>query len=162
MYGNVSPIGALALTLSAATLLVGLIRMGVTFSDVRRLSSRRERDSITDALTGLGNRRRLLSDLGELLDGPANNGNGQVRPHLLTLFDLDGFKSYNDAFGHPAGDELLARLGRNLDGAVAPWGRAYRLGGDEFCAVFAPGDLDPGAVVAAAVAALTEQGRASR
>ena len=51
------------------------------------------------------------------------------------LFDLDGFKTYNDTFGHPAGDALLAHLGAKLAAAVAPYGEAYRLGGDEFCAV---------------------------
>jgi two-component system cell cycle response regulator len=54
------------------------------------------------------------------------------------FFDLNGFKRYNDTIGHPAGDALLARLGRRLaaraEGAGAA-GRAYRLGGDEFCAL---------------------------
>ena len=54
------------------------------------------------------------------------------------LFDLDGFKSYNDTFGHPAGDALLAHLGTKLAASVAPYGEAYRLGGDEFCAVRRP------------------------
>jgi diguanylate cyclase (GGDEF)-like protein len=54
-------------------------------------------------------------------------------PCLLMLFDLDGFKGYNDSFGHLAGDALLQRLGHALGGAVARDGRAYRLGGDEFC-----------------------------
>ena len=54
-------------------------------------------------------------------------------PWLLAIFDLDGFKGYNDAFGHPAGDALLARLGGKLAAATAGHGRCYRLGGDEFC-----------------------------
>ena len=55
---------------------------------------------------------------------------------LLTLFDLNGFKNYNDTFGHPAGDALLVRLGSALADAVAPFGaRAYRPGGDEFCVI---------------------------
>ena len=52
---------------------------------------------------------------------------------MLVLLDLDGFKSYNDSFGHPAGDSLLVRLGARLDEVARPYGRAYRLGGDEFC-----------------------------
>ena len=55
---------------------------------------------------------------------------------MLTLFDLNGFKNYNDTFGHVAGDALLLRLGRALAVAVAPFdGRAYRPGGDEFCVI---------------------------
>ena len=59
-------------------------------------------------------------------------------PHVLLLFDLDGFKNYNDSYGHPAGDALLARLGSRLAAATAADGGAYRIGGDEFC-VLAPG-----------------------
>jgi diguanylate cyclase (GGDEF)-like protein len=55
---------------------------------------------------------------------------------VLTMFDLNGFKNYNDNFGHPAGDALLLRLGRALQEAVGPFaGRAYRPGGDEFCVI---------------------------
>ena len=66
-------------------------------------------DATTDALTGLGNRRQLTTDLAAhvaALD-PA-------RPVTLTMFDLDGFKRYNDTFGHPAGDQLLVRLATRL------------------------------------------------
>ena len=52
---------------------------------------------------------------------------------LLALYDLNGFKDYNDRFGHPAGDALLERLGTRLRDVVAPAARAYRMGGDEFC-----------------------------
>jgi diguanylate cyclase (GGDEF)-like protein len=49
------------------------------------------------------------------------------------LFDLNGFKGYNDTFGHPAGDALLIRLAGALAAAMAQHdGTAYRLGGDEF------------------------------
>ena len=49
-------------------------------------------------------------------------------PRVFALFDLDGFKAYNDSFGHPAGDSLLTELAERLQAAVAPDGRAYRLG----------------------------------
>ena len=51
----------------------------------------------------------------------------------LVLLDLDGFKIYNDTYGHPAGDALLARLGHRLAAATGDGVAAYRLGGDEFC-----------------------------
>src|SRR5262249_37900339 len=50
-------------------------------------------------------------------------------------FDLNGFKRYNDTFGHPAGDALLTRFAGKLEAAVGDTGTCYRLGGDEFCAV---------------------------
>ena len=53
----------------------------------------------------------------------------------MLLFDLNGFKRFNDTFGHPAGDELLAELGGRLRAAVGDDGFAYRFGGDEFCVV---------------------------
>jgi diguanylate cyclase (GGDEF)-like protein len=52
---------------------------------------------------------------------------------VLVLFDLNGFKQYNDAFGHPAGDALLQRLATKLRSALSEDAAAYRLGGDEFC-----------------------------
>ena len=49
------------------------------------------------------------------------------------LYDLNGFKRYNDTYGHPAGDALLERLSGRLNAIVSPHGTAYRMGGDEFC-----------------------------
>ena len=103
----------------------------------------------TDSLTGLGNRRILLPDLEIALHQPGGR---------LVLFDLDGFKSYNDSFGHHAGDALLVRLGHRLQDAVARAGSAYRLGGDEFCVLVSGPDAD--ATCAAAVEALAERGEA--
>jgi diguanylate cyclase (GGDEF)-like protein len=71
------------------------------------------------------------------------------------FFDLDGFKAYNDSFGHAAGDALLRRLGERLRAAVTDSGRAYRLGGDEFCALLRDRS-DAG--VERAAAALSESG----
>ena len=93
-----------------------------------------------------------MLDLEEAIEGG--------RPHAFSLFDLDGFKAYNDSFGHPAGDALLCRLGENLAAAVQPSGSAYRLGGDEFC-VLAPIEGPSGdGVVAVGSAALSEAGKA--
>jgi diguanylate cyclase (GGDEF)-like protein len=109
--------------------------------------------SMTDALTGIPNRRKLKGDLEEKLKVAS-----PARPVLLLLFDLNGFKAYNDTFGHPAGDALLVRLARALEQAMAAHGGcAYRLGGDEFC-ILAPVPGDRAAVIAAASEALTERG----
>ncbi|MDX6438099.1 MAG: hypothetical protein QOF45_682 [Gaiellaceae bacterium] len=105
--------------------------------------------STTDVLTELGNRRRLLADLDEAMSEPGMK---------LTFFDLDGFKAYNDTFGHQAGDVLLTRLGRRLHSAVCEAGTAYRLGGDEFCILVSGPSAD--AAHAAAIEALNEHGDA--
>ncbi|MEK6227923.1 MAG: diguanylate cyclase [Actinomycetota bacterium] len=105
--------------------------------------------AMTDILTDLPNRRRLMADLETAVD------DGQAR---LALFDLDGFKAYNDTFGHLAGDALLTRLGHALREAVGQAGVAYRLGGDEFC-VLAYGAASA-ATIEVAVEALAERGGA--
>ena len=56
------------------------------------------------------------------------------------IYDLNGFKRYNDTFGHPAGDALLTRLARKLEVALGSSGTCYRLGGDEFCTLAADAD----------------------
>ena len=109
--------------------------------------------AMTDALTGLGNRRRLSDDLTSAFTDAAHRG-----PSVLLLFDLDGFKSYNDTFGHLAGDELLTRLGSRLRSAADGAGRAYRLGGDEFCAHLTLNGADPDVLIRNVAAALTETG----
>ena len=72
------------------------------------------------------------------------------------IFDLDGFKAYNDTFGHPAGDALLARVGSRLDATVGDRGDAYRIGGDEF--VVTTAEADGESVLEAARVALGERG----
>jgi two-component system, cell cycle response regulator len=78
---------------------------------------------------------------------------------LLAFFDLDGFKNYNDTFGHAEGDLLLQRLSHKLAHVVGTRGVAYRLGGDEFCVVapLASGD-DGDALVVSCVESLCEVG----
>jgi two-component system, cell cycle response regulator len=120
------------------------------FGENRRLLGESRAEARTDPLTGLGNRRRLIEDLTRLID----RGNEQS---LFALFDLDGFKAYNDSFGHPAGDALLEKMARNLEGAFSSDGAAYRLGGDEFC-ILVPMEATRGEPIAAASAALSEQG----
>jgi diguanylate cyclase (GGDEF)-like protein len=110
-------------------------------------------EALTDALTGLGNRRALTRRLDERLAGMRPD-----RPVVLALFDLDGFKHYNDTFGHPAGDALLVRLGSSLAGFMASRGDVFRMGGDEFCALFEPGPDGVAPTVEGAARALSEHG----
>jgi two-component system cell cycle response regulator len=125
--GALVSISPVAVALAAATGVLVVWRTSLAFAENRRLLDSSRREAVTDALTGLRNRRALVSDLADAASRAA-----QDAPVTLALFDLDGFKLYNDTFGHPAGDALLAGLGERL-AAVAGPARAYRAGGDEFC-----------------------------
>jgi diguanylate cyclase (GGDEF)-like protein len=109
--------------------------------------------ALTDALTKLGNRRKLATDLDQRLPGASAE-----TPLVLVMFDLDGFKSYNDTFGHLAGDAVLARLGGKLASAIASYGTAYRLGGDEFCVLVSPQPEELQTVLSLAAEGLEERG----
>jgi diguanylate cyclase (GGDEF)-like protein len=115
-------------------------------------------EAVTDALTGLGNRRALIADLeARLADADAGH------ELMLALFDLDGFKEYNDTFGHPSGDALLARLGDRLSCALeGEVGAAYRMGGDEFCVLVVCERRAGARIAARAARALSETGEAFR
>jgi PAS domain S-box-containing protein/diguanylate cyclase (GGDEF)-like protein len=109
-----------------------------------------EHQALHDALTGLANRRKLYVDVERALNA------GDDSTFAIGIFDLDGFKAYNDVFGHPAGDTLLARLGRRLSDAMGGQGTAYRMGGDEFCVFTWAEKADE--LIEAARVALCDQG----
>jgi diguanylate cyclase (GGDEF)-like protein len=113
------------------------------------------RELTTDDLTGLRNRRALIDDLPRVCQRAS-----EEHPAYVWFFDLNGFKSYNDSFGHLAGDSLLSRLGARLREAVGRHGSVYRLGGDEFCALVTAPVADPHALFLQAREALSEQGGA--
>lgn len=135
--GSAGDLNAMAISLAAASLLAVLARLLLTHRANMRMLGLSRVEARTDSLTGLGNRRALSTDLADALD-PDAQGHGGVT--TLALFDLDGFKHYNDSFGHPSGDALLARLGARLAQAVDGHGRAYRMGGDEFCVLLERSD----------------------
>ena len=114
-------------------------------------------EALSDVLTGLGNRRALMADLDAAF---ADQTPRPGRRAVLALFDLDGFKEYNDSFGHPAGDELLARLGERLRITIGGLGTAYRMGGDEFCVLANLNGDDGEAISGLAAAALSDDGEA--
>jgi len=143
-------VGKLPVALAAAALAVMIARMSIALE----LLARSRRQALADDLTGLGNRRLLMRDLERRLAPAASQ-----QPFTLALFDLDGFKRYNDTFGHPSGDALLVRLAVRLAEAVAP-GTAYRMGGDEFCAIVEGQDSEAAATLELAEKALSVRGDA--
>ena len=145
--------------LAGATVLTAVARLALSFRENGRLLRDLHGEVITDALTGLGNRRKLLQDLDQALEQALRRDSESPKRVLFALYDLDGFKSYNDSFGHPAGDALLERLGRHLALAVSDGGSAYRLGGDEFCILVADGPHSETETVERARAALSEEGK---
>jgi diguanylate cyclase (GGDEF)-like protein len=108
-----------------------------------------------DELTGLANRRKLLFDLERALALAQSDASQE---HVLIIYDLNGFKRYNDTFGHLAGDALLQRLGGKLAQAVDPPGSSYRLGGDEFCVLAALPAEALETLIDATTTALSEDG----
>lgn len=149
-FGELSTVASV---LATATLALVILRLAVTLAENQRRLATSRREAHTDALTRLGNRRRLAHDLEEELEHALVGSQG-----ALLLFDLDGFKAFNDRFGHPAGDALLARLGDALRKAVRDGARAYRLGGDEFCVLVPAGSPDLTAIERDASGALRERG----
>ena len=152
---------------SAAVLLLLLIsfaflhrRTARARATAERLAEENERllgvsrqEALTDALTGLPNRRSLMRDLLAHLDEATSD-----RQLMLALFDLDGFKQYNDTYGHPAGDTLLSRLGSSLGASLTGRGTAYRMGGDEFCVLAPVAAEEVDEIVALAAEGLSEHG----
>jgi two-component system, cell cycle response regulator len=141
-------VNVVAVGLAVTALALVLARMAAALRENHALLASSRIEAATDPLTGLSNRRSLEIELAAVLHADA--------PHALLLLDLNGFKAYNDSYGHGAGDILLRRLGAALARAVDRGG-AYRIGGDEFC-VLAPLDDDLEAFSERCAAALGTHG----
>ncbi|TAG02939.1 MAG: EAL domain-containing protein [Betaproteobacteria bacterium] len=102
---------------------------GVIHDVTQERSAQRELEvrSLTDPLTELGNRLRFKSDVLKLIDSDTS--------FVLTLIDLDRFKSINDAEGHHAGDQFLIEIASRLRTGARANESVYRLSGDEFVVV---------------------------
>ena len=153
VWSSFHPVGVLAIALATSSLLVVMCRLAMTWRENSSLLRASQDEAMTDVLTGLGNRRALAADLERRIARASAE-----HEFTLVMFDLDGFKRYNDNFGHPAGDSLLQRLGRNLASQLEGSGTGYRMVGDEFCVLIdAHGDPSESSAEASA-AALSEHG----
>jgi two-component system cell cycle response regulator len=145
---------ALTTVLWSATMLAVIGRLALSLRENKRLLEQVQ----TDRLTGLGSQARLQMDL------EARARHSLNRPLTVILLDLNGFKRYNDTFGHPAGDKMLRLMGQRLRAASGAGTTAYRLGGDEFVLLVEGGVVDHGlaerdAVAVRAAEALTSRGK---
>ncbi len=103
-----------------------------------------ERLSVTDALTGLLNRRYIEARLEE----EVKRSNRHGFPMSLLMIDVDHFKAYNDEFGHPAGDEALRIVGNVIRETLRGADVAARVGGEEFAILLPQTQADEAAVIA--------------
>jgi diguanylate cyclase (GGDEF)-like protein/putative nucleotidyltransferase with HDIG domain len=109
-----------------------------------QLYTRAEQRARIDELTGLFNRRHFEERLKEEIARHSRYGD----MFSLLLLDLDNFKTYNDIYGHPAGDILLSQIGKTIKGSVRGADQAFRYGGDEFAVILPQAAVDDAHVVA--------------
>lgn len=112
----------------AATAALVVILAAISAYQVERQRCALELAAATDALTGVGNRRKMDADLRQAAELAAR---GSPLPAVLVL-DIDHFKSINDRFGHEAGDRVLSEFAQLISHAVRQSDRVYRMGGEEF------------------------------
>jgi diguanylate cyclase (GGDEF)-like protein len=130
--------------------------MAVSLREQRAVNESREHQAVTDELTGLGNRRRLLDELEGALAALPQGGAASGALALL-LIDLDHFKEINDSFGHQTGDALLRQIGPRIRQVVRRNDLVARLGGDEFAVLLYGADAYKATTVARRITKLLEE-----
>ena len=105
--------------------LAGWIKLEIQQAELRNAA-------FTDSLTGAWNRRYFT----RYLDAAIIQSRIARQPLTVMLFDIDGFKHYNDTYGHAAGDEILVETVKLLKSVIRPSDRVCRVGGDEFAVIF--------------------------
>jgi diguanylate cyclase (GGDEF)-like protein len=134
--GALSCVGRYPFTAEDMELLGAFAEQAAVAIENARLFRQVHQLSMTDPLTGLSNRRQLEKDLAREF-AAARRG----RQLVAVMFDLNGFKRFNDTEGHLMGDEALRRFGAALAAATRAMNMSARYGGDEFIALLA--DADP-------------------
>jgi len=109
-------------------------------TELERLNDELTAMARRDPLTGLGNRRALDEDL-ELLEARVTRYGHR---YCMALLDVDHFKSYNDTYGHQAGDQILQTVAAQLEAQARGGDALYRYGGEEFLCIFPEQSLSNG------------------
>jgi diguanylate cyclase len=139
VYGQGTRLNPVAVGLAVLALLTVMVRMALLLRETATLAISRKL-SLTDDLTGLGNRRSFTAEI----EGTVGDG----RPCALLMIDLDQFKELNDTLGHHVGDELLRGVGPRLSATMRPGDVVARLGGDEFGVLIKDADTETATVAA--------------
>ena len=105
-----------------------LARNGEVMKSLQKTLEDARREALTDALTGLANRRHFDATLQTMAGQAMNDG----RELSLILVDIDHFKGINDRWGHPVGDQVLQLVAAILRGSLRPTDFSARYGGEEF------------------------------
>jgi diguanylate cyclase (GGDEF)-like protein len=111
-----------------ATMALAFIRMAIALTQAKNIGQERLL-ARTDELTGLPNRRRLVTEIESFIE----------KEGALLLLDLDGFKPINDAHGHETGDKILQQVALRFERALPHGALLARLGGDEFGVLYEGG-----------------------
>jgi diguanylate cyclase (GGDEF)-like protein len=155
VFGTINNVSGVAIGLATATLLVVGVRFALSTRGLRDLTVQRYRQSLTDDLTDLGNRRYLF----QILDSFFADEAAEAAPGRSVAFlylDLDHFKELNDTFGHSAGDEVLKQVGARLSAPLRDGDTLVRLGGDEFAVLLMNVDADYATTIAKRLTASLE------
>lgn len=125
-------------------LLVAVVAFAFSQRVLLRIYTTTERHAFSDSLTGLKNRRYF----NDVVMNEAQDLIRRKAPFSVIFADIDHFKSFNDAYGHPAGDKLLTEFADHLRKGIRRVDTVVRYGGEEFVALLPGADKDAAAAVA--------------
>ena len=114
------------------------LKLNEYVSQIEQFNRRLEHLSITDGLTGLYNHKYFQ----EMLVGELRRSERYERPLSIVMFDIDNFKSYNDAYGHIGGDEILKKIAHIFKTETRTIDICSRYGGEEFILILPETDVD--------------------
>jgi len=129
--------------------------------EVKRLTEELHRireDALTDALSGLLNRRGFDRELERV----APDESASEAALALIMLDIDHFKKVNDTYGHPLGDRVICAVGQSIRECLGPAGVAARYGGEEFAVLLPAKDIGTAEGLAQKIRKRVEQGKIRR